>query len=49
MKHPIYLIICMVAAGYLALANARGWDPLVPFHRMTQGGGGGAYGGVHHK
>lgn len=26
LRHPFYLILCLGAAGYLALADARGWS-----------------------
>lgn len=26
LRHPIYILLCLGAAGYLAIADARGWS-----------------------
>ena len=50
-RHPFYLLLCLFATGYLALADARGWSFFQSaarnFARVT--GSRGSYGSFNHK
>lgn len=49
LRHPIYLVMCLTAAGYLFLADSRGWSFLLAATNgiaRARGGGGAAF---HHK
>lgn len=50
LRHPIYLVMCLVAAGYLFLADSRGWSFFLAaangIARARGGSGGSAF---HHK
>jgi len=51
-RHPIYLLLCLFAVGYLAIGDARGWSVFHSLSRSfmnTASGGRGAHGNFNHK
>jgi len=49
-RHPIYLTLCLVSAGYLFMADAKGWSfwqGMVA--RTSSNGWGGTHSGFNHK
>ena len=49
LRHPIYLLLCLFAVVYLALASARGWSAFYFVGRTFAGGRAHSPGGFHHK
>lgn len=48
-RHPIYILLCLFAAGYLALAGARGWSVFHTLGRTVAGSGRGSASSFNHK
>jgi hypothetical protein len=51
LRHPFYLLLCLFAVVYLAVAGVRGWSVWHTLGRsfIYSGAGRGASGGFHHK
>ena len=51
-RHPIYLLLCLFAVGYLAIGDVRGWSLWHSLSRNlvnTASGGRGSAGHFNHK
>ena len=48
LRHPFYLLLCLGAVIYLALAGVRGWSAWHMLGRNFVGAGRGTSGGFHH-
>ena len=49
LRHPFYLLTCLLAVLYLALASARGWSVLHLAARSLASGRVHSAGSFHHK